>query len=104
MFEDDREGFTVGVGSESERKMRKGVLEVLTGRGEMYRERRRKTWYLRRTGIGADKKKMLPCSARRRRCWRCCENVRRIRSAVGGEAFLAHKVCEKADAAAKYAL
>lgn len=74
------------------------ALEVLTGRGEMTREEAENLVFATHRYC-ADKKKML-AFCEEETVLEVCENVRRIRSAVGGEAFLAHKVCEKGDAAA----
>ena len=74
------------------------ALEVLTGRGEMTRGEAENLVFATHRYC-ADKKKML-AFCEEETVLEVCENVRRIRSAVGGEAFLAHKVCEKGDAAA----
>lgn len=74
------------------------ALEVLTSRGEMTREEAENLLFATHRYC-ADKKKML-AFCEDETVLEVCENVRRIRLAVGGKAFLAHKVCEKGDAAA----
>jgi len=75
------------------------ALATLTSRGEMTRAEAENLVFATHRYCAAKEKGLAFCEEKT--ILEVCENAKRIREAVGGsEAFLAHRVCEKGDAAA----